>query len=533
MTRRTLTPPALAGLLASVLVGCSGGVDGKEDEGQTIVVGTTARVAATEDTPAPFDPAASYDVSSWNVMRNTFQTLLRPPRSGTDPVRDAAEKCGFTDKRNDQYNCTLRDGLTFSNGNKLNAEDVEFSVERLLGINVKGGPASLLSNVGKVEATGGNKVSFHLKKPDATFPYKLATPAASIVDSETYPADRVAKGSEGTGSGPYVVDDFDEEGRKLLLARNPDYRGGAEAKSDEIELRFFATSRALQKALDSGDIDLLSRGMTTRYVEQLEADQDDHIELVEQTGQGVRYLVFDTEDKTVGRRAVRQAFAQVVDRKQLVSDVYARTAEPLYSLVPGGLTGHTNSFFNEYGEPSTKAAKRTLRDAKVKTPVKITLHYPQTGRNSSSAKEFAVLEKQLNDTGLFDATVKTEPVSSYSSAAYKGKYQVYGFGWLPDFPDADNFIAPFLEKNNVLNSPYSNKEIHDGLIPETRREPNRADATKSFARAQDIVADDVPVLPLWQGKQYIAARDDIMGVEWALNSSSLLQLWELDRGVSS
>ena len=36
---------------------------------------------------------------------------------------------------------------------------------------------------------------------------------------------------------------------------------------------------------------------------------------------------------------------------------------------------------------------------------------------------------------------------------------------------------------------------------------------------QDIVADDVPVLPLWQGKQYVAARDDITGVEWALNSS--------------
>ncbi|MGH3313717.1 MAG: ABC transporter substrate-binding protein [Streptomyces sp.] len=532
MNRRTLTPPALAGLLASALVGCSGGVDGQAEESETIVVGTTERVAVTEDSPAPFDPAASYDTSSWNIMRNTFQTLLRPPRSGTEPVMDAAERCGFTDKRNDQYSCTLRDGLTFSNGNKLNAEDVEFSTERLLRINHEGGPASLLSNVRKVEATGGNKVLFHLKKPDATFPYKLATPAASIVDSQTYPADRLTKSSKGTGSGPYVLDDFDDKGRKVLLVRNPDYRGGPRAKNDEIELRFFTTAHALQKALDSGNIDLMSRGVTSRFVERLEADPDDHIELVEQPGQGVRYLVFDTEDKTLGRRAVRQAFARIVDRKQLVGDVYERTAEPLYSLVPSGLTGHTNSFFNEYGEPNVKAAKRTLRKADVKTPVKITLHYPRVGRGGSTTKEFALLEKQLNGSGLFDATVKGESPDSYSSAAFKGKYQVYGFGWLPDFPDAENFIAPFFEKNNVLNSPYNNKEIRDELIPQTRREPNRANATPSFTRAQNLAAKEIPVLPLWQGKQYIAARDDITGLEWALNSSSLLQLWELDRGVS-
>ena len=41
----------------------------------------------------------------------------------------------------------------------------------------------------------------------------------------------------------------------------------------------------------------------------------------------------------------------------------------------------------------------------------------------------------------------------------------------------------------------------------------------------------MPVLPLWQGKQYLAARDDITGTEWALNSASVLQFWELGRGA--
>ncbi|CAM5547398.1 Peptide-binding protein OS=Streptomyces alboniger OX=132473 GN=CP975_06460 PE=3 SV=1 [Streptomyces alboniger] len=98
-------------------------------------------------------------------------------------------------------------------------------------------------------------------------------------------------------------------------------------------------------------------------------------------------------------------------------------------------------------------------------------------------------------------------------------------GWFPDFPDADSFVAPFLDKGNFLGSPYQNSEIIDQLIPTSRREADRLAASKSIRKIQDIVAEDVPILPLWQGKQYIAARDDITGVEYALNSASSLQLW--------
>lgn len=105
-------------------------------------------------------------------------------------------------------------------------------------------------------------------------------------------------------------------------------------------------------------------------------------------------------------------------------------------------------------------------------------------------------------------------------------------GWFPDFPDADNFVAPFLDKHNFLGSPYSNMRIQNKLIPESRREADRLNASKPLDEIQDTVAEDIPVLPLWQGKEYIAARDDITGVAYAINSSSVLQVWELGRGVS-
>ncbi|NLU75206.1 peptide-binding protein [Streptomyces sp. HNM0575] len=517
---------ATAGLLASLLSGC-GGVTGSDDP--AIVVGTTDSFAVTKATPAPFDPAAAYDVSSWNVMRNAFQTLLRMPRSGTRPVWDAAERCGFTDEQNEQYRCTLREGLTFSNGHTLDARDVEYSIKRILRIRFANGPASLLAGIAKVEATSDREVVFNLRKPDATFPYKIATPAASIVDQESYPEDGFVKGFRTVGSGPYTLE-FDTRANKTVFTRNPDYKGGLNVHSEKVELRSFADSADMEKALRAGDIDLMNRTISPKQIERLDsAAGEDHIDLVQQPGQEIRYLVFNTDDETAGRSAVRRAMAELIDRESLVRDVYARTADPLYSLVPSGVPGHRNSFFNKYGEPGKESAQRTLRKAGLSTPVKVELAYTTDHYGSVTQKEFTKLKEQLNSSGLFEADVRGLPWDTYRTAALKGKYQVYGYGWFPDFPDADNYIAPFFEKNNFLNSPYISSEIRDHVIPQTRQKTDRVRTEAGFGRAQDIVADEVPVLPLWQGKQFIAARDDISGVEWALNSSSVLQLWELRR----
>jgi peptide/nickel transport system substrate-binding protein len=211
--------------------------------------------------------------------------------------------------------------------------------------------------------------------------------------------------------------------------------------------------------------------------------------------------------------------------------VYGSQAEPLYSLVPATITGHSNSFFNKYGDPSVSKAKSLLAGANITTPVKVTLHYTTDHYGSATKQEFEVLKKQLNSSGLFDVSITGTTWDKFVPAERAGDYDVWGMGWFPDFPDADNYLAPFLDKDNFLKSPYTNKQIINNLIPESRREADRLTASKSLTDIQDVVADDVPLLPLWQGKQYVAARDDITGAEWALNSSSTLQLWELGRGI--
>ncbi len=231
-------------------------------------------------------------------------------------------------------------------------------------------------------------------------------------------------------------------------------------------------------------------------------------------------------------RAVRQAMAQVINRSALVSKVYGTQAEPLYSMVAATVTGHSNSFFNKYGDPSVSKAKSTLSQAGITTPVKLTMHYTTDHYGSATKKEFEILQQQLNASGLFDVQIEGAPWKTFRTAEQKGLYDVYGMGWFPDFPDADNYLAPFLDKDNTLNTPYVNSKIRNTLIPASRREADRLSASSSLTDIQDIVANDVPLLPLWQGKQYVAARDDITGTAYAINSSATLQLWELGRGVS-
>ncbi|WP_329389619.1 ABC transporter substrate-binding protein [Streptomyces sp. NBC_01716] len=531
MKRKSLVLPVVAGLLAPVLVAC-GGSDSSSDDGEAIVVGTTDQFTATKESPAPLDPAFAYDAGSWNILRQTLQTLMHVPRGGGAPVPEAASNCRFSDNQNESYRCELRDGLKFADGTEVTSEDVKFSIDRVIDINSEAGAVGLLANIDTIETPSDAEVIFHLKTPDATFPYKLSTPVAGIVSPESYEGKKLRDGFDLSGSGPYKfnAEVKDDKIVKAVFTKNDSYKGDLKLRNSKVELRSYADAAAMGKALDSGEIDVMARTMAPDQIEQMLAKPKDSVALTEMPGLEIRYLAFDTDEPVGKEKAVRQAVASLVDRGQIASEVYGSTAEPLYSLIPATVTSHTNSFFNKYGEPNRAEAEKLLEDAGVQTPVKFTMHYTTDHYGEATAKEFEMLKEQLNSSGLFQVDTKGAEWAKFRPAQTRGEYTVYGMGWFPDFPDPDNYIAPFLDTDNFLNAPYANQKVIKELIPQSRSEAERSAAAKAFSDMQDIVAEDVPVLPLWQGKQYVAAADDISGVEWALNPSGELLLWELGTG---
>ncbi|SEQ81570.1 peptide/nickel transport system substrate-binding protein [Streptomyces sp. yr375] len=101
---------------------------------------------------------------------------------------------------------------------------------------------------------------------------------------------------------------------------------------------------------------------------------------------------------------------------------------------------------------------------------------------------------------------------------------------MPDYPDADNFTSPFFGKGNVLGNNYTNDDLTGTLIARTAAQSDRTATGPDYAEIQDIVAEQLPVLPIWQAKQYAVAGDNVYGLENCLDTSTVFRFWELSKG---
>ncbi|WP_043681656.1 ABC transporter substrate-binding protein [Streptomyces xylophagus] len=516
--------PIVAGLASGLLTGCGTQTGGSSGTGSSVVMGMSDDVLAT-------DPASGYDPGSWLLFNNVFQSLLSFPKGGTEPQPEAAEKCSFTDTRAKVYRCTLRDGLKFSNGDALTSKDVKFSFDRMLKINDGAGPAIMFPMLDKVETPDKKTVVFHLNTSDATFPSKIASGAGSIVDHTQYAANGLREDGRAVGSGPYKLDSYGDD--EAVFSVNDTYKGTAEVKNSGVTLKFFhGDQAALKTALLDNKIDIAYRGLTATDIADIEnSDDSDGVEVVEGSSAEVQHLVFNMDDPVAGRIGVRKAIAHLLDREALIRDVYKDTATALYSIIPAGIAGHTTSFFDTYGDrPSKSKAKAALEADGITDKVKLTLWSTPSRYGPATDRELKAIAGQLNASGLFDADVKSVAYSQYEKDITKGKYGVYVKGWVPDYPDADNFTAPFFGKGNVLSNNYTNNTITDTLIPRTAAQSDRSATDTDYGRLQDIVADQLPVLPVWQAKQYAVTRDNVYGLEYCLDASTVFRFWELSKG---
>jgi peptide/nickel transport system substrate-binding protein len=516
--------PLMAGLASGLLTGCGTESGDSGSDGSGIVMGMSDDVLAT-------DPASGYDPGSWLLFNNVFQSLLSFPKGGTEPVPEAAESCEFSDTATKVYKCTLKDGLKFSNGDSLTSEDVKFSFDRLLKINDDAGPAIMFPMLEKVETPDEKTVVFKLNTPDATFPSKIASGAGSIVDHQQYDADGLREDGEAVGSGPYKLASFSDD--EAVFTVNENYEGTADVQNSGVTLKFFHGDQDdLKKALTDNKIDIAYRGLSAGDIADLEAaGTDAGVEIVDGTSAEVQHLVFNMDDPVAGQLGVRKAIAHLLDREALMSEVYQGTATPLYSIIPAGIAGHNTAFFDTYGaSPSKTKAAAALRADGITGKVKLTLWSTPTRYGPATDQELKAIAGQLNKSGLFDADVQSVDFEQYEKDIADGKYGVYIKGWVPDYPDADNFTAPFFGKGNVLSNNYANDTITSTLIPRTAAQSDRSATDDDYGRLQDIVAEDVPVIPVWQAKQYAVVRDDVYGLEYCLDASTVFRFWEISKG---
>jgi peptide/nickel transport system substrate-binding protein len=513
----------VAGLVAAaaLLVGITGCGDSGGGGGGTIIRGTT-------DQPVSYDPAGAYDLPSYDVIYNVYQNLLTIPPGGNKPEPEAADSCDFTNDTT--YECTLKDGLKFSDGSPLTAEDVKASFDRNIKIADPNGAASLLAGMKSVEAPDDKTVVFHLKEPDATWPLLLTVASFAIVPSDVFPKDKLQDSDKVIGSGRYTVASY-EPGQQTVLEANPEYTGDDPPKNDRAIVQYFDKSSALKLAVEQGDVDVAYRGLSPTDLADLKGA--DGVTVVGGKGIEIRYLVFNTKlqpgSNDAQKLAIRRAVAYTVDRQAVATNVYDGTVQPLYSMVPQGLEFATEAFKDEYGpSPDVNAAKAELQKAGVKTPVDLEIWYTPTHYGAGSADEYAEIQHQLEDSGLFSVTLKSTEWNQYSEAAFTDKYPQYQLGWFPDYPDANDYTTPFYAKDSFLNIHYENPKITKLLADEVAT-TDAAQRSKDFAEIQKIGAEEAPTIPIWQGGQIAAERDGVNGVEETFDPSFIFRFWLISK----
>ncbi|MGW6456031.1 ABC transporter substrate-binding protein [Streptomyces sp. NPDC055078] len=504
---------------AVVLIAAVGGwqlLPPEQADQDPITVGTTDAITS-------LDPAGAYDAGSWAMFSNLYQSLLTFKPGGLTPVPDAARSCDFAGRDLRTYVCELRGDLRFANGNRMTANDVRHSFERMLSIKADVGPQPLFSALKRV-TTLGNKITFSLGAPDATFPQKLATGAGAIVDRSRYPSGKLRTGTAVDGSGPYVLKEY-EHGTRARLVPNTAYRGALKKTGGPIEIRYFHTSGELAAAWQAHQLHVTHRQLPAATIAALTPTTSARLRMTEAQSPETRSLVFNLRDGSpMARKAVRRAVASVVDRGRIAHTVYRSTVEPLYSLIPRGALAHSNPFFDRYPEPSAVRAHQLLAEAGVDLPVSFTLAHRADG---GPAEEAAELKRQLEASGLFKVTVLAKDWTLFQREYADGRYDAYTLGWLPDFPDPDSFTQPLVGKDSTLHNGYASRTV-DRLIVNTQQYDERSQATGDFKAIQRVVADDVPMVPLWQKKDYVLTTRGIGGSQFLTDGTGIWRLWELE-----
>ncbi len=538
---------AIALLIAIAMFGCTNGKNinngnklGISDRTEErIVLGTTSKIRT-------LDPADANEFFISNVFYNTLERLYTYKEGSNEIVPQLATDMPKVSDDGLTYTVPVRTGIKFHDRTNFNAYTMKFALERF--INSKGTPAYILGDViESISAPNDSELIFKLKQPLQFFPKFLAFTGAAAISPQVYKHIKDEKTGallflpdKLVGTGPYQVTQF-VEGSYLRLDAFPDY-WGKKPINKGIDIQFFSSNANLLNAFKTGAVDVAFQTLTPTQVKNVEANAKQNGWTIA-SGQGatILYMVLNTQQSPLNDVRVRQALAAAINRPLLESRIFFNQRAPLYSLIPSAFADSKPVFEKYGGEGNGKLAKQLLQEAGYSDdkPAQVTIWYsPKYGGNGDLVASTLRASIQKNVGKILQ--VKTERVENTVGYAFidKGVYPSYLLDWTPDILDPDNYIKPFLDceeaegdrckkggsqfQGSFYNSPKMNE-----LIANQRKERDPAKRSQILQQIQDLLAQDVPFIPLWQNKEYAFAQKGVEGVK--IEPNQQLPYWNISK----
>ncbi|MGC5771730.1 ABC transporter substrate-binding protein [Paenibacillus pabuli] len=522
-TRKSLWVGALAVLLLVIVSGCSGstndsapnaaaqsgtsqGTDenSKADEtatGGTFVYGRPASVTS-------FDLHNQITSNNAFAIDKVFESLVAFDNKGE--IVDWLAKSHNISDDGLTYTFVLRDGLKFSNGTDVTAEDAVFSLERHLKV---GGPLAISAKVDTIKAKDSHTLVITLKEPYTPFISELSNFSNGIIPNNFGGVTEEEFFKKPVGTGPFVVEQWDPAG-DVTFAKNTHYWQEGKPSVDKLVYKLIEDDSQAINQLKAGEVDAIE-SLALQNADEIKKGADT---TVATNGSWVtEQLFFNTLDKHFSDVHVRRALALALDRDGLTKALTFGYAQTANSLLPTTIPYNSNDTLKALNF-DVNAAKAEL--AKSAFPDGFTTKLLVASGNSTRAQEAQIIQAAGKQIGI------NIEIESIELATFRERFFAYDFAAMlnsgqADSPEANSIIAFQTDPDGFSKSywtHYTNDEVTK-LLYKGQQTPDGDSRAEIYSKLLQTLADEVPYIPLYYPDILIGVRSSVDGIVVLPNGS--------------
>ena len=498
MLRRTTVAAAALLAAGALLLSACTGISSPSPSGSTAAADPDATVAVRlvlepsnldirETAGAALDQILIDNVYQGLVSRTPDQEIVDTLASSHEISAD-----GLT------YTFTLREGVTFHDGQELTPQDVVWSLQQVKDTATYR-DSDRLKNVTSI-AANGQDIILTLSAPDSTLLWNL-TGRAGLVFKE---GDTIDRKTKANGTGPYALTDW-KQGDSITLKRNDAYWGD-KAKVAEVVLDFIPDTQAALSGALAGELDVVT-GFDATLKDQIEANGAFSLVLGQSTDKGTRAM--NSTKGPLADKRVRQAIRQAIDKNSIVEALGA--GQTLYGPIPELDPGYEDLESTAPFDPD--AAKKLLAEAGAED-ITLTLTIPSFYGTTVSQ----ILVSNLDDVGI---TLKVNAVefSAWLNDVYINKNYDLSFVLHTEAHDFENWANP------DYYFTYDNPEVQ-ALYAKSVAATDPDQAADFLKQAAKIVAADQAADWLYNGASVVAVAPTVTGFP-TVNTNERMNLADL------
>jgi peptide/nickel transport system substrate-binding protein len=442
-----------------------------------------------------FDPAMVTATSSFQLIAAVYENLLIFDDNG-EPMGILAESWEQPDDTT--YVFTLREGVTFHNGQPLTAEDVKFSYERIMDPESGSPWTSQFEPVESIEATDELTVTFTMKQSYGPFLATLSSNYAAILPNSP----DTDFGQEMIGTGAFMLESYTQDTETVLTAF-PDYWREGQPMVGTVQYKILPEESARVAAVRTGEIHLtlLADPISIETVRG-----DDNVVVIEHDTTDYYLLGLNCAEAPFDDVRVRQALSMAIDRQAILDSVFFGAGQ-----VSGPIVPTLGDWANPIEDLPNYSVDREAAQALLEEAGASDLTFSITvGADRTEFVNIAlVIQDQLAEIGV---TVELDQVEwgtfveRWSARDFQSFVSFNGSG-----NDPDRALYPALITDGSVNAfQFSDPQV-DELLNEGRALADHEERKAVYQELEKIIAEQAPLIFIGTRVGYFATTTGVEG----------------------